>query len=341
MPSPAQSDLHVNAPLTNVSVAYIQNTADFISSKVFPKVPVKKQSDLSWKYSKSDWRRNDVSKRAASTETPGIGWKMDTDTYFAHVYGVHKDIDDQVRSNADSNFRVDSDATKFVTNQLLLKRDIDWTDRFFTPGVWDTEYAGVGSAPSGSSEFLNWSDDGSDPINDVSKWVVDFRQLTGYTPNAIVAGAQVIRELKNHPDIIDRIKYTQRGIVSEDLIATLFGVDKIHTALATQAVTPETTDARTQDEAATYEFIADENSLLLCYSAPSPSLMTPTAGYTFTWDGYAGGNAEGIRIKNFRQEHIASDRIEGEMTYDMKVVAPDMGVFCTSVVNADNGGGGS
>ena len=331
MPNPAQSDLHVNAPLTNVSVAYIQNSKDFISTKVFPKVPVKKQSDLYWKYSKSDWRRTDVAKRAPSTETPGVGWKMDTDTYFAHVYGVHKDIDDQVRANADSNFRVDSDATKFVTNQMLLKRDIDWCDRFFKTTVWDTEYTGVASGV-GAGEFLQWNDDASDPINVVSQWVVDFRQLTGYTPNVMVAGANVIRELKNHPDIIDRIKYTQKGIVSEDLLATLFGVDRIVTAWATQATGAEINDARDQDAAAEFSFIADSKSLLLAYSAPSPSLMTPTAGYTFTWDGYAGGNSEGIRIKNFRQEHIASDRIEAEMTYDMKVVAPDMGIFCDQVV---------
>lgn len=331
MPNPAQSDLHVNAPLTNVSVAYIQNAKEFISTKVFPKVPVKKQSDLYWKYSKSDWRRTDVAKRAPSTETPGVGWKMETDTYFAHVYGVHKDIDDQVRANADSNFRVDSDATKFVTNQMLLKRDIDWCGTFFKEGVWDTDLAGVSSSPS-TDEFLQWNDDASDPINDVSQWAVDFRENTGFTPNVMVIGAHVLRELKNHPDIIDRIKYTQRGIVTEDLISTLFGVDKIVTAYATSSGGPEIASAKEQDAVATYSFIADSKSLLLAYSAPAPSLMTPTAGYTFTWDGYAGGNSEGVRIKNFRQEHIASDRIEAEMTYDMKVVASDMAIFAKTVV---------
>ena len=39
-------------------------------------------------------------------------------------------------------------------------------------------------------------------------------------------------------------------------------------------------------------------------------------------------------MKNFRLEPIRSDRIEGEMTYDMKVVAKDMGLFLTDVVGA-------
>ena len=75
MPNPTQSDLHVNAPLTNVIVAYMQDKAQFIADKVFPRVPVQKQSDMYWKYSKSDWRRTDAQKRAPGTESPGVGWK--------------------------------------------------------------------------------------------------------------------------------------------------------------------------------------------------------------------------------------------------------------------------
>ena len=332
MPNPAQSDLHVNVPLTNVSVAFIQSADKFIASKVFPKVPVKKQSDIYWKYSKRDWRTTDAKRRAPGTESPGVGWHFDTDQYFAHVYAVHKDVDDQIRANADSNFKVDSDATKFVTNQLLLKRDLDWTNTFFKTGVWGTEATGVAAAP-GAGQFLQWNDDASDPINDVSAKILEFEEATGYTPNTMVMGAKVMQELKNHPDIIDRIKYTQRGIVTEDLIATLFGVDKIHVAKASVA-TPGTdfNDAATSDAASNFQFIADPKSALLCYTTSSPALMTPTAGYTFTWDGYAGGNAQGIRIKNFRMEHIAADRVEGEMTYDMKVVAPEMGLFWNTVV---------
>lgn len=37
-------------------------------------------------------------------------------------------------------------------------------------------------------------------------------------------------------------------------------------------------------------------------------------------------------MKRFRMEPIASDRIEGEMTYDMRVISPDVGVFLSNVV---------
>ena len=60
--------------------------------------------------------------------------------------------------------------------------------------------------------------------------------------------------------------------------------------------------------------------------------MTPSAGYIFTWKGYLGGNSQGIKIKRFRMEHIASDRVEAEQTYDMKVVSADLGVYLKDAV---------
>ena len=342
MPNPTQSDLHINSPLTNVSIAYLQDSATYIADKIFPKVPVKKQSDLYWKYSKADWRRTDVKRRAPSTESPGVGWNVTTDQYFAHVYAVHKDIDDQLRSNADSNFNLDRDATEFITNQMLLKRDLDWNAQYFKSGVWATEYAGAAS-PSGT-QFQYWDNAGSDPIGDVAKWIVNFRKLTGFAPNIMVLGADVMRALKQHPDIIDRIKYTQRGIVSEDLIATLFGVDELYTSYATAigsngdtkfATGQQFPDAPSMDTnvGTGFDFITNTKAAGLFYAPKSPSLMTPSAGYTFTWNGYLGGNSEGIKIKRFRMEHIASDRIEAEMTYDMKVVANDLGVFLSGAVS--------
>ena len=328
---PTQSDLHVNQPLTNVSVGYVLKSDAFISTKVFPIVNVNKQSDLYWRYSKSDWRRTDVKRRAPSTETPGVGWNVSTDTYFAHVYGVHKDIDDQLRANADSNFKLDADATTFVTNQLLLKRDLDWAATYFRTGVWGQDFTGVGATP-GTDEFLQWQLATSDPITQMAGLQIDFVRDTGFKANTLVIGANVLKALKNHPGIIDRIKYTQKGIVSTDLIATLFDVDRILVSYATVASGPNVPDMQAQDAAATYDFIANPNAALLCYTPSSPSLMQPAAGYTFTWNGYLSGNSQGIRIKRFRQENIASDRIEGEMTYDMRVISPDTGVFLKDVV---------
>jgi len=331
MPNPTQSDLHVNQPLTNVSVAWMQDKSKFIADKVFPRVPVQKQSDLYWKYSKSDWRRTDAQKRAPGTETAGTGYRVTTDQYYCQVWGIHKDIDDQVRANADSNWKLDKDAALLVTNHLLLRRDLDWNAKYFTTGVWGKDYTGVASSPS-TNQFLQWNDAASDPIVQFADLQTQFVLQAGRKANTLVLGADTITALKNHPDIIDRIKYTQRGVVTEDLLASLFDVDKVLISYASYTNVAEKNDADAQDADATYSFMTNSKGALLCYTPDSPGLQTPAAGYTFTWNGYLAGNAYGVRMKNFRMEHIAADRIEGEMTYDMKVVSPDMGVFLASAV---------
>jgi hypothetical protein len=331
MPNPTQSDLHVNVPLTNVSIAYIPNAGDYIADKVFPKVPVQKQSDIYWKYGKSDWRRTDVQKRAPGTESAGASWNLTTDSYYAQVYAIHKDIDDQIRANADSNFNLESDATKFITNQLLLKREIDWAAKFFQD-IWGTKYSGIAGNNPNASQFTQWNSASSDPIQDISEWIINFQESVGFKPNTLVLGPHVMKVLKNHPDLIDRIKYTQKGVVTADLVASLLDIPRVLVPMATKTTVAQVNDAAAQDATATYEFITGGKDALLCFSAPSPSLMQPTAGYTFTWNGYMGGNAQGLRVKSFRQEHIASDRIEAEMTFDMKQVAADCGVFIDGAI---------
>jgi len=230
-------------------------------------------------------------------------------------------------------------ATEFITNQHLLRRDVDWTASYFKTGVWGTERTGITSAGVAGTSFTQWDQAASDPIGDVAKYFIEFRRLTGFAPNIAVLGPHVMNALKQHPDIIDRIKYTQRGIVSEDLIATLFDVDELYVSYASISSGPQINDAVTQDAAATYAFIGDPTAVLFAYAPSSPSLMTPSAGYMFMWKGYLGGNAKGVRVKRFRMEHIASDRIEAEQTYDMHVVAADMGLFLGGAVAAVATGG--
>ena len=45
MPNPTRGDVHVNKPLTNISIAYMQMAENFIADKVFPNISVAKQSD--------------------------------------------------------------------------------------------------------------------------------------------------------------------------------------------------------------------------------------------------------------------------------------------------------
>lgn len=332
---PGGSNLYVSAPLTNISVAYQQGPdgRNFIADRAFPVVPVSRQGDLYWKYNKGDWFRGQAEKRAPATESAGGGWEVETDSYFAHVYAFHKDLDDQTRANASSMFNLDRDSTLFVTQNLLQKRESLFVNSFLTTGVW-TGSTGIGggangadltgAASAGSNQFVQFDRSGSDPIVLVNQQMVGMARTTGYRPNTIVMGPLVMTALQNNTSILERIKYSERGIITEDLLRAVFNVDRV-------LVTWGIENTANQGGTDAFDFMSGRD-MLLCYTAPNPAIMQPTAGYIFAWSGFMGAGAYATRIKRFRMEAIESDRIEGQMAFDMKVVSPDLGVFMASAV---------
>jgi hypothetical protein len=332
MPNPTAGDVHVNRPLTNISIAYMQDAKGFIADRLFPNIPVSKQSDRYYRYDRSDFWRNSFAKRAPSTESAGGGWKIDsTPTYFADVWALHKDIDDQIRGNADEPLDMDRDATIYLAGQALISREVTFASKFFTTGVWTGAVTGVSGAP-GANEVKQWNDAASTPVEDVKAQSDAIQLLTGFRPNKLAIGRQVWTKLSDHPEIVDRIKYTSGNsnpaIVSRQAVAALMEIDEIMVMDGIQATSAENPSFETS---VTTAFIAGKGALLV-YAAPTASLMQPSGGYTFSWTGFAGAGGMGQRISRFRMDALKSDRVEGEMAFDMKVVCPDCGVFFATVV---------
>lgn len=318
---PTSSDVHVDRPLTEMSVAYLQSLNDFVADKVFPILPVKKQSDRYFVYDKSYWFRTEAEKRAPSTESAGSGWKVDSNhSYFCDVWAVHKDVDDQIRANADEPLDMDRDATEFVTRQVLLRREKEFATAYFAGSTWTGSSTGADITPA-----TKWDSASSDPVSDVDLQKEAIRQKTGYGANTLVVSPQAHRAIKNNVAVLDRIRYTQRAVVTEELLAALFGVDRYIVANATNNTAAE-------GAAANMQFVFGAAQALLVYAAPRPSILQPSGGYTFAWTGFMGA-IDGWRMKRFRIETISSDRFESEAAYDMKVIAPDVGAFFTSVVS--------
>ena len=318
MQQPAQVDVHVDAILTNISIAYIQKASNFISQKVFPVVPVDKQSDKYFKYNKQDWFRDEAELRADATESAGSGYGLSTDFYQASVYAFHKDIGDQVRENTDNPLDPDRDATQFVTQRMMLRQEIQWASDYFKTGVWATDV-------TGGTNFTQWSDyAGSDPIEDIELGKATILSTTGFEPNTLVLGYAVFRKLKNHPDIIDRIKWTNSDVVTEQLLAKYFDVDRVLVAKAIKNTAAEGVTA-------SYSFV-HTNSAWLGYVNPTPGILQPSAGYVFTWKGVSDGLGTNIGITRFRMQHLRADRVEAQIAWTNKIVATDLGYFFSSAV---------
>jgi len=333
MAQPTNSAVHVDAALTNISVAFLQNADNFVATKVFPNVPVAKQSDRYFVFDRGDFNRDEAQVRAPGTESAGGGYELDnTPTYFANVFAFHHDVPDQIRANADPAVDVERAATEYVMHKMLIRREKAWTASFFSSGVWANEETGVDSNPS-AGETIRWSDQTSgDPIGDIRAAKTKILESTGYMPNRLVLTQPVMDALVDHPDIVDRVKYsggvgnTSPAMVNEQTLAALFGIDQVVISRAIENTAAQGTEA-------SHSFISGNNALLT-HAAQAPSLMTPTGGYTFSWSGFMGqSNAFGVATKRFYIDEIESTRVEGQMAFDQKLVSADLGYFFGSIVS--------
>lgn len=325
--NPTQHDVHVNRPLTNISIAYMQAAEGFVADRVFPNIPVGKQSDLFWAYDRGYFNRDEMQIRADATESAGGDYKLTQDNYYCPVYAFHHDIGVQRRANTDSPLAPDREATELVSFKALLKRETLWASQFFGTGIWTVDKTGVASSPTGS-QFLQWNDAASTPIEDMRAARRAQHLLTGFKPNTLVLGPEVHDALLDHPDIIDRVKYGQTpGRPADIELSDLAQLFKIPRIFVMEGIKNTANEGATESNA----FIGGKGALL-CYAAPTPGLMTPTAGYTFSWNGLLGAGAQGGRIAKFWMQKEKADRVEIEMAVVQKKISADMGTYFATAV---------
>lgn len=322
---PGRSDVHVDRPLTSISLAFLQSDAGFVADRAFPRISVSKQSDTYFTYDRGYFNRAEMEKRAPATESAGANYTISTASYAADVWALHKDIADQVRANADAPLSLDREATQFLALQGLLRKEKEWVANYFVTGIWTTEVTGVSGAP-GATQVQRWDEAASTPIEDVRTGIRSVQILTGFRPNKMVLGREVLDALLDHPDIVgrlDRGQTTGPAMVMRESLAALFEMDEI---LVMDAI--ENTAA--EGLANVHALIGGKHAVLL-YAPPAPGLMTPAAGYTFQWTGLLAGGA--AQISRMRMDLKKADRVEIEMAFDQKLVSADLGYFFLTVVN--------
>jgi hypothetical protein len=330
MPLPVYTDVHVDAALTEISVAYIQKAENYIADKVFPMVPVVHRSDVYFVFSKSDFLRDEVRPVADTEETAGGGFALTTQSYAATVWGYHKDVGDQTRGNQDPAIDIDMTTTKFIMQKQLIRRDALFASNYMKTTVWGTDITGVASAPS-NVQTIYWSDDAnSDPFTDIANGQTTILQNTGFEPNVLVLSYPVYQALRKHPLVIDRVKYTMQADaknITPQLLAAAFDIEEV---LVSKAVY---TTSLSGTATPVYSFIVGKHALL-AYRNPAPGLMMPSAGYIFPWEGLTGMNSMGVVVWQERLPGRGRNtiRTDSNMAFDMQIVSKDLGYFFSGIV---------
>lgn len=322
-----QGTLHVDRYLTTYSVQFVQDRRVFIAQRAASVVPVMKQTDSYVTYDRGYFWRDEAAPRPLGGRPVQVGYKVGSDNYNATEWALEHVVDDRQRANVDDPIRLDENATTLLTQKHMIKQDRVWVAQFFKTGVWTTDVVGINSTPTAGSTILKWNNANSTPIEDIDYTKDLVNQATGFMPNTLVLGAGVKRTLRSHPDIADRIKYTQTGIADEDVLGKLFEIPNVLVARSVY-------NSAAEGESNNFTYIVDQKSAWLGYIEPNPGLDSPTAIANFAWVGLIPGvaNTIGGVVERGRDDRAHSDYFQARMAWALKQVSADLGLFFSNAI---------
>lgn len=315
-----------NNYLTNMSQAFFQEEGDFVAPSIFPVCPVALSSSYYYTFSKADLARDNVSRKPAFGKVAPALMGQTDNTYKCEVDQVIVGIDqidalNYQRAKAPGAADPRRAKVRFATEQLKLHLDIIFAQNFFNANAWNDVWEGKAANP-GQKEFLKFDDSNFDPVNFFDERIREIQQRGRRKPNKLALGVDAYNALKNHPDIVERVKYTgstaNPAIVNTQALAAILQLDEVRVLESTY----NAAGVGGED----MQFICAPDGALLCYATDNPAIDEPSAGYIFTWDML--GNGQTLALDQFEGEKgTHSEFIEGLMATDMKKTSDDLAIY--------------
>ena len=320
--NPSVSAVHVNRPLTNIAIAFLQDPGIFFSPQIFPVVPVRKKSD-----SYFTWDRGDLNRDSAQAVGPGaaypIGEKTISETdYNCRVYKYSELVADEERENSDEPLQLDTMATRSVMQKFAIRRDRQWAADFFTTGVWTGSTTGTDLTPA-----VDWDHANGTWIEDVR---VQVRSLTkkglARSGMTLTLAPAVFDAIIDHSTTLDRIQSMNSGkMLSDPSEADLAAILRIGRVIVGESVYNSANVGATTVDA----FTLGDDGALLTYAPSAPALNEPSAGYTMSWTGLGGA---GAAISRLRRDDRDADQIKGRAAFAQVKTSAECGAFFDSVL---------
>lgn len=318
---PTVQGVHIDKLLTNISIGY--SNEQYIASNIFPSLPVNKQSDKYYVHGMERFRVHD-DHRAPGTAAAEINWTLSQDQYYTEGHALRHRIADEEKQNADDIFDLESEGTELVTEGILLNKEVDAANAVLNA----SNYAPDLVQTLGQGGTFKWSDyTNSNPVMDVHKAKEKLHRKAGIRPNTLIMSEQVLNVLMMHPKLLEVIKYVQKGIVTMDLIKSVFGVQNIYvgSALKSDVLNPGQAASNGFDN---LDYIWG-NSVVLCYIAPRPGKKQVSLGYTFEWNKDGAGATQ---VRKWYDQDTRSTVIEAEKWYAHKMISNVAGYLFADAV---------
>tara|TARA_R110000803_G_scaffold49530_1_gene103007 strand:- start:2391 stop:3341 length:951 start_codon:yes stop_codon:yes gene_type:complete len=310
-------DVHIDRPLSNLVVGF--EPAGTIVQNFLPIVNVGKQSDLYFKYDKGDFFRvPDTTVRAPKTKGRTAIFNVSSDSYYATNYALVDEMDYETLVNQDQPLKVDEKSARNLFNLLNL----DMENR--VAGVL-TNGTSVGGTSAVASQWDSSAAGTSDPFGDIATAKESIRSTTGMEPNTIILGKQCYDALIRHADILDRIKYVQKGVVTADLLAALFDVANVY-------VGRSVINGGSENLANSFSDVWGKNTVLGHFAPPDTDGRNPSLMYGFRWTNPMFGAPFAVE-KWDDPDHRNFTNLRVQYYQDEKIAAPELGYLLSACVS--------
>lgn len=288
---PTRDKLHVDSLLSQISLEY-QNQ-EYIWDRIFPQVPVAKDSDLFRVYVRN-WRIPETlrSSRGVANDHQ---FDVTTATYALAEHALVDYVSDRDAQNYDlADLR--SDTTQTLTDTIQRRCEFDTAQLVMTSTSWSLNVSLAAAFTSNTTT--------TNPIPVLDTGGTTVLANSGLLPNIAVFPRVTFIAIKNHTSVLDRTKYTSANMTKE-MLQGLFDLEEILVGTAnydssaegvTDAITPIWTD-----------------KIWMGYRPARPGPRQASAGYTFM--------SRVPAVRRWRDEPRRSEAIEVQKIFQSRVVA--------------------
>jgi hypothetical protein len=305
MAAPLRSQLHVDQLLSNIAVKYSNN--QFIHEMAFPKVPVKKQTDLYRTYNRN-WIVPETNRAIGGLAREHV-FDVGSSSYSLEKHALKSYVPDSAAENYDiTDLR--ADLTLDMVEKLKMRKETQFA-ALFTTTQWS-----LGTSLAAGDTWLTTT---GAPINLYDTASATVVGNSGVLPNYSIVPLDSYNSLKNHASVTDRVKYTSREL-SPSIIAALLGVGEL-------LVPNMYSDSGIYSASAASGAVASlfkVDFAFLGYKPGAPGFFALSSGYMFQRDK--------ALVRRWREEEREADAIEVDEEFQFKVVASLTGYYINNTI---------
>ena len=311
----------VDPLLTNFSTGF--TAKELVGEKVAPLTQVSNLNGRYMVYDRSDWLVYSDERGMGTVANEIRAGKWSTDTYTVREHSLQVPVFDEEREQLGAegsfpvDFTLDEAATELATRSILLGWEVVVANLLRTTANYASASHYVTLA--GATQWSDYSGT-SDPISNIETAMRQVYTATGRAANTLVIPWVVWSYIRNHPKIVDRIKYTR--ITEDDAFLQLTG-------FTGNLIIAESQYNSAQNEDAT-ESIVDvwgkDVWIGIVDSTPGQRTKTFAKSFYFPYQG-------SIRpVDRWREEARKADVVRVSQRYDCKIVSNNAGYVIKAAV---------